>query len=278
MMTELLTTNPARRALNFIQDFSTIGRELDSNISGNIRVRRVLGKMFDLKATDTSSLMIVISDLWKLPVQIRQSIDKVGLESDAFEHVMVDLENVLTVLTLDYEFYLVNRSITDGLKGSLGMIGSILNKDLPEVMLAETTLDELLKAIDELEDGVRKSGADKEFIEFVLHKIDSIRYSLNHYETLGPDEVMSRVDQMFGGVLRQHQKLTSTNGKKVLIRNLLQIGSSIIFVLNALNGSYELAENLNKFVNAGIQLDAEIINPDDGLLADTSEPKDARKS
>jgi hypothetical protein len=255
-MSEVISTNPAERALNFIGDF----RRSSAGTNGirDRRVRHALASMYGLRIGDTSSLMIVLSDAWKLPVQIRESIERIGLDSEAFEHVATDLEKTLTAMALDSQAQAI--VIPPNLPASLGMISSILDKDLPEAMLTREKIDELLKSITDLEEEVRAADFDKEFADYILHQADSIKYALSHYETLGPNEVMVRVDQMFGGVLRQYSQLRATKKKSSFVSKLVQIGTSIVLAINAANGVFELSDNLSKFIDSGIQIEAEPVN------------------
>jgi hypothetical protein len=250
-------TNPAERALTFVKNFSSSA----STEAGNRRqVRGALAAMYDLQANDTSSLMTALSDAWKLPVQIRKSIEKNDLESEAFEHVISDLEYILSLMNLNADAVSIKNNIPASLIPSLGMISSVLNKDLPEVLITKESIDQILENIKDVEDEIRKAELDREFTDFILHKSDSIKYALNHYETLGPDEVISRVDQMFGGVLRNYQKLTSNKKKAAYTSKLLGIGAAVIYAIGAVNGAVEISENLSKFIEADIQINAEIIN------------------
>ena len=259
-MSEAISTNPADRALNFIDGFIK-----HTNSAGNRdrRVRNTLASMHNLKSGDTSSLMITLSDAWKLPVQIRQNIGQIGLDPQAFEYVIERLERVLMTMTLESSAHSVKNSIPAELSPGLIMISSMLNKDLPEALLTREKIDDLLEQLSNFDEEIRAAELDKDFTDYILHRADSIRYALNHYETLGPNEVITRVDQMFGGVLRQYQHLTNTKKKSGLISKLLKIGASIIFAINAFNGSFELSDNISKFIDSGIQIEAELISNED---------------
>lgn len=252
-MSEVINTNPAQRAINFLNEFN----QARAGTTSNRYVRHALAGMYDLKISDTSALMIVLSDAWKLPVQIRESITATGLPLDSFEHVIKDLEKVLTTMTLDSSAQAVSNSMPRALVSSLGMISTVLNKDLPETMLTEEKLDELLDLIARLQEDVRSAELDTDFTDFVLHRADSIAYALNHYETLGPNEVMTRVDQMFGGVMRQYGKFANGKKKTGLLHRLLQIGGTIVLALNLANGGLELSDNLAKFIDSGVQINAD---------------------
>lgn len=253
VMTDVINTNPAQRAINFLNEFN----QARAGTTSNKQVRHVLATMYDLRVSDTSAHMIVLSDAWKLPVQMRESISMTGLSLDPFEHVIKDLEKVLTTMTLDSSAQVVSNNMPRTLIPSLGMISTVLNKDLPEAMLTEEKIDELLGSIAQLQEDIRTAELDKDFTDFVLHRADSIAYALNHYETLGPNEVMLRVDQMFGGAMRQYGKLANGKEKTGLLHRLMQIGGAIVLALSVANGSIELSENLSKFIESSIQIDAD---------------------
>lgn len=268
-MSEVISTNPAQRAVNFLSEFRSAANEVEMKVHSP-QVRNALAQMYNLKVSDTSFLMASLSDAWKLPVQIRESISTIGLDPSVFEHVMQDLEKVLTAMMLESNSNTVVSNIPGGLANSLEMISSVLDKDLPEAMLTNDNIEELLQDIANLESEIRSAELDKDFTDYILHRSESIKYALSHYETLGPNEVVLRVDQMFGGVLRQYQSLTNTKKKSGLISKLLKVGAAIIFAINAANGSFELSDNIHKFIDSGIQIDAEIIEgiePDATLIA-----------
>lgn len=253
VMSEAINTNPAQRAINFLNEFN----QARVGTTSSRQVRHALAEVYDLKISDTSALMIVLSDAWKLPVQIRESIIATGLTLDPFKHVIDDLQRVLTTMTLNSPAQAVSNNMPQTLISSLGMISTVLNKDLPETMLTEEKIDELLDLITKLQEDVRSAELDTDFTDFILHRADSIAYALNHYETLGPNEVMTRVDQMFGGVIRQYGKFANGKKKTGLLHRLLQIGGTIVLALNLANGSIELSDNLAKFIDSGIQINAD---------------------
>lgn len=252
-MSESINTNPAQRAINFLNEFN----QVRAKTSSNRQVRHALASIYGLKINDTSALMVVLSDAWKLPVQIRESISATGLPLDSFEHVIKDLEKVLTTMTLDSSAQAVSNNTPRTLIASLGMISTILNKDLPEAMLTKEKVDELLDLVTKLQEDTRAAELDKDFTDFILHRADSIAYALNHYETLGPNEVMTRVDQMFGGVMRQYGKFANGKKKIGLLHRLLQIGGVIVLALNFVNGGFELSDNLAKFIDGGVQINGD---------------------
>lgn len=257
-MDKAVSTNPAQRAYNFLQDYTNVSKEIERN-SANPKVRNVLAKMYGRKVSETSFLMIVLSDLWKLPVQIREGITKIGLDPSFFEHVMADLEKVLTMMMLDSQTSTVRINIPQTLASSLGMISNTLNKDLPEPMLSAQKIEELLGTLSGLSADIRSADLDNEFKDFILHKIDSISYALGHYETLGPNEVVERVDQLFGSFLRKMDTLTNTKKKSGFMGTLLNVGLSIILAINATNSVFELSENLSNFITSQAQAEGVIV-------------------
>lgn len=262
-------TNPAKRASNFLNEFNT--QRANFGHSPNKYVRHVFAEMYGFNVTDTSSMMVVLSDAWKLPVQIRESISIANLELEPFEHVIKDLEKVLTSMALDTSAQGVSNGMPKGLVASLAMISSVLNKDVPEAVLTEEKIEELVKALNDLIRDVKKAGLDREFTDFILHKANSIIYALVHYETLGPNEVIDRVDLMFGGAFRRYGKLTESKEKKGLLNRLLQYGAAIVLALNIANGSFELSDNLTAFIESGKQVDGDelVIKS----LQETNQPK-----
>lgn len=255
IMADTETTNSAQRAKLFVEYFRD-----NSNASDGIRnklVRHALASMYDLQATDNSSLMTVLSDAWRLPGQIRIDLKKSGLDPDDFADATSALENFLSQLNIDSQAQSVKNSIPPNLLSSLRMIGGILNKDLPEAVLSDA--DKILESIDLLEKDIRKAKFETDFSDYLLHRLASIRYAVSHYDTLGQDELMSRVDQMFGGVFRRYDKLVETKKKKDLTHRLLRIGAMIVYAISAFNGAVELPTNMNKFLGEGVIREAELI-------------------
>jgi hypothetical protein len=253
-MSRVERTNAAKRALNFINGFKEHSGTSSASTSRRL-ARHTLASMYDLDPNDTSLLMTVLSDAWKLPVQIRQSINKAGLALDAFQPVIRDLEKVLTSMMLDNQSNHIKNNIPPTLGDSLGMVSVILDKDAPEALLSHKKAEEILESISLLRKDIRSADLDSEFTDFILHKIASIEYAISHYETLGTEEVILRVDQMFGGILRQYQSLSTTPVKSKFVSRTIEVGAVIIYAIGALNSVVELPDNVMKLIDASIHIE-----------------------
>jgi len=255
-MSELVSTNPAQRAAVFISRFAA-----ESGNNSSHRVRNALASMYELPAEDTSSLMSVVSDAWKYPVRIREDLEKIGLDVEPFNHIIADLERFLNMLSLDSTSSAVRNNIPGGLSASLGIISVYLNRDIPEPLLDRGKIDELMESLDKLESEIRSAGFTDNFVDNLLHRLDALKYALNHYETLGPDEVIARVDEIFGGVIRQYNQ-ANTKSKKNVISRVMRVAGAVVLALNLFNGGFELSDNLTRFIESGIPVNAEIIEND----------------
>lgn len=251
-------TNPAHRARLFLEQFSNQTGQVDG-----VRVpliRHSLSTIYSFNPEDNSSLMIVMSDAWKLPGQIRIDLQKSGLDEDDYNDAIVSLENFLRQMNFDSQSQAVKNNMPTSLIPSLRMISGILNKTKPEVSLTELQISDILESIDTLSDDIRNSKLEDEFTDYLLHRLDSIRYAILHYDVLGQDELMRRVDEMFGGVFLQYGKLANGKKKKDFIHRLMGIGAVIIYAIGAFNDGIQLPESINKFIEFGVIQEASIVS------------------
>lgn len=236
--------NAAGRAITFLEYF----RAAHGTSSRERLVRHTLGTLYEIESSDSSALMNILSDLWKLPVQIEQSLKIAELPVELYETTIKDLVMVLSSMQLDSSSRSVLNGIPKNITVQLGMISGILQKLLPESITSEEKTKEMIETLDRIIEEVNSSGFEKSFKDYVIHRVESIRYALIHYDTLGPEETISRVESMFGGVFLQYSKLTSTQKKKLLIQKLLGAGAAIVYGLQITNGGFELSQHIVNFL------------------------------
>lgn len=252
-MSEAQQTNPAQRASVFVDQFRAYSGSDTSH-----RVRHTLASMYDLHEGDTSSLMLVISEAWQYPVRIRENLERVGLDADPFKHIFDDLEKFLSLLVLGSVSSSVRSNIPPNLSASLGVISAILNRDSAEPLLQPEKIQEFIDSLEKIEREIKSADFEPEFVDYLTHRIDELKYALNHYETLGADLVIDRVDKIFGGVFRQFNK-ADTKAKTNVLSRLMGVAAAVVLALNLINGGFELSDNLTTFIDKGQPLDAEII-------------------
>lgn len=252
-MNGLVSTNSAQRASVFLSGFVAASGGDTSH-----KVRDALASMYDLPAEDTSSLMMVIADAWTYPVRIREDLEKTGLDPSPFNHIFEDLERFLSMLALNSISSSVKNNIPTGLLASLGVLSAFLNKDSPEPLLERKNIDELIRNLNTLRKEIKSAGFKESFTDYLLHNISGLEYALNHYETLGADRVIARVDAIFGAVFRQYGEANSKSKKNVL-GHIMKTAYGVVLMMNLANGGFELSENLNLFIESSTIKNGQVI-------------------
>lgn len=193
--------------------------------------------------------MQIVGELWKIPNQIRTDLESIeSLDPAPFTHVVVNFEKVLSWLVLDSDALGIINNMPPGLESSLGMISAYLNVSCPEASLSEDSLDELMESVSQLMDDVKAANLDGNFTDFFLHRLDELHYALNHYNTLGPDEVLRKVDELFGSMLRQYPSIQRSPKKQDIAKKVFKIGTAILLAIQIVNGGFELAVNYQQFI------------------------------
>lgn len=257
-MSEISRTDPAARAKNFLSQFKTNPTNREG-LPQPLRVRHNIGAMFDVDMNDNSALMSSMARIWKLPIEMRRSLESVGYESKDFDYTINDFVKVLNSMALDSQTQSVRNNLPANLEQSLQVISSILNKELPSPVLEDSSIANLNQQLDELQKEISESNFEDEFKDFLQHHIDALRYSINHYDLVGSDELIARVDEMFGASFRRTLGEQSKS-KKILVHRLLDIGAAIIIAMNQANTVIEFSDNFKNFIESGIPVEVEEID------------------
>ncbi|QQG50990.1 MAG: hypothetical protein HZB75_00565 [Candidatus Saccharibacteria bacterium] len=242
-MSDALQTNSANRAVILLHKFRQSAPP-PSDKRNQRTVRHALARMYGYDIDDTSMLMQIIGELWRVPGQIRMDLGKIeSLNPTPFNRVVTDLEKVLSGLILDSDAVSVANSIPHSLESSLEMISAYLDIHCPEALPSKDNLKDLLGSVSQLMEDIKSADLDNKFTDFFLHRLDELHYALNHYDTLGPHEVLRKVDEIFGSLLRQYPSIRQSSKKQDIAKSIFNIGTAILLAIQLVNGSFELAEN-----------------------------------
>lgn len=255
--------NPAYRAAAFVQQFRQasappVERRNESS------VRHALARMYGCDSSDEAKLAEIMSRLWKIPNDTRRSLNKVdGLDTAVYDPTIKQFETMLSSLILNSDASSIKNHTPSTLENALEMIGAYLNLNNAEIMPSETKLNELLKDIAKLSSEIKDAGLDSEFTDYFLHRLDELQYALNHYNTLGPDEVLRRVDEMFGSLIRQYPEISKSPKKQSVASKLWTITKAVAVVMDIANGSFTMIENYNNLTTLESGVIAEIKDTND---------------
>lgn len=245
-MTKAGTTNPAHRASTFVKLFSQAAAPPADQRNART-VRHTIARMYNINSDDTARIVDVIGQLWRIPGDIRSSLDKVeGLETSVYDPTISQFETMLLSLELKSDAMSIKSQTPASLENTLEMISAYLNLHDPETLPSETGLNKLLKDIQTLSSEIKSTDLDKDFIDYFLHRLDELSYALNHYDTLGPTEVIRRVDEMFGSLVRELPEISKSPKKKGIAGKLWAIAQAAALIVNLTNGSFKAIENYNQ--------------------------------
>lgn len=247
-MTKTATTNPAYRASTFVKSFRQAAAPPADQRNART-VRHTIARMYDIQSEDTARIVDVIGQLWRIPGDIRSSLDKVeGLETSVYDPTISQFETMLLSLELKSDAMSIKNQTPASLENTLEMISAYLNIHSPETLPGEDGLNKLLKDIQSLTSEIKSSGLDKDFIEYFLHRLDELSYSLNHYETLGPNEVIRRVNEIFGGLIMQAPKIRKSKKAFEIAKKIWSVANVAALLFNLFNGGFDALDNYQHFV------------------------------
>lgn len=234
-----LPTNPAARLYSFIQEFTDLeDRHRTSKAS--------IADIYSLDLKDTPALVKTLQNILSLPSQIRGELSRISdLNTHPFLQVINQLENALTYLTLNDRPGIFTNHISPELSGSLSMISSVLEKDAPSSELSDAQKEDIINQVNDLHKEIATANFDEEFKLFVTDKLEAISYAVKNYDLVGTATLINRVDQLFGGLLRQAPSVSQDSKKVSLSKKLFALGAGILMVLQITNQGLQLEQSFN---------------------------------
>lgn len=226
-------------------------------------VRHALSRMYECDKDDTARIADIISRLWKIPQDIRNGLASIdSLDPTAFNPTIKEFEGLLLELSLGNDALSLKNRASSGLENQLEMISAFLILHHPEALPSDDKIEELLHSLSEIASEIKEADLGKEFTDYFLHRLDELHYALNHYDTLGPDEVIRRVNEVFGGLILQSPEIKKSKKTMVVAKKLWSFVQTVALVINLTNGSFDALENYQQ-----------VMALDESVIADDSKPK-----
>jgi len=219
--------------------------------------------------------MQTVITIWGLPDQIRTELSQIdGLDAKPYISVVGEAEVAMAYLGLEDQGALFVKRITPDLKRSLQMISALLRKDVPRHSLSKDNQVEILASIAALEKEIRQAEFDRDFTDFALTSLHKLSYAISMYDVVGSKEVILRVDELFGGLLRQTPSIQQSDSKKSIAKRLYFAGTAVLLALNIGNQSVKLEQSIQRLLDAqdttSQVLNAPLIEPANSDLADSN--------
>jgi hypothetical protein len=254
-----ISIDPCSRLCSFLIDFKARNASMSY-----ITSRHVIADISNLKRSDNAAIIGLLSDLLKIPAQIRSELQKVqGLDNSPFLEVVSEVEQLFATLNLDSNSDGFAGKITDETVRSLQLIGAVLRKDVHQLSLATNQREQLLEQVQTLIKEVKAAELENDFSLFLLNRLYALEYALRHYKYLGTEQIVSSVDELFGGLIRQAPSISQSQQKRSIMKRALEVGAAVLVSLQIANQSFELRSHFSE----AIQVIEEQSQTDNGMAS-----------
>ena len=244
--------NPAERALSFIRQFKRIESELTRQTVRRPDVKEVLAVLYNLELSDVAQLQTAVANLWALPAQMKRELSQIsGLDPKPYLKVVLALEKAMADLSLNSDTYSFVTAINQNMILNLEMISNLLRKDVqyPQLPL-ERRLD-LANELNKIINDVKNSTLDDDFKIFAIDRLQAVIIALQQYDILGSAEVIAKVDNMYGGVVRQIPSIVQSAPKAAMAKRILKAMAVILTALNIGNGVLDMGQKAIDLIDDG---------------------------
>jgi|GEM_PF-5956508 len=208
--------NPAGRLYFWISEIRDVISAPDRRVSEGIQI---FAEVFALDPKKRADILSAVTDLLKLPEQIRVSIRKNSDVSDKFLNLLPVVDQYLESLLGG----LSNQGVgiaQDGVFANLGVISEQLSMFAPEIVPDRDVLQGLKTSVNDLIDEISQTEIDDELASFLLDELLDIRLAIERFDLLGEKPLSDAFAKLVGEVgIRRETIEADESSEAEAIRN-----------------------------------------------------------